>query len=235
MIEWTQLSSNEIPGIDKRLPVIIPMGLVEAHGPHLPLSVDIDTAAYFSRKLAENTGAILAPQLFYGFADEMREYPGTIGLKPETLTRVVTEISVMFCQNGFTRQLFLSGHGANKAPVELAIFRVWDDHPELRATYWNYWTAAGMTHIHHADKGETEIAMSVGTPARLDRAVDYTLDKPWYNIRSRHALNPDSGGINGHPTQADRRAGDEVRDTIVRRLSERLATIIAAEKAEKHA
>jgi len=230
MIEWIHLTSAEIPHLDKRLPVIIPLGLVEAHGPHLPLSVDIDTAAFFSRQVAENTGAILAPQLVYGFADEMREYPGTIGLRAETLTQVITDLSCMFCQAGFTRQIFLSGHGANQAPTELAFHRVWETHPGLRAVYWNYWTAAGMTHIHHADKGETEIAMSVGTPVHMDRARDFQVVKPWYRIRSRHALNPDSGGINGCPTQADPQAGIAARDAIIDTLTRKVAAIIAHER-----
>lgn len=233
MIEFTRLTSSEVPDIDKRLPVIIPIGLVEAHGPHLPLSVDIDTAGYFSRAIAEQTGAILAPQLYYGFADEMREYPGTIGLSASTLTAVITEISIMFCKSGFTRQIFLSGHGANKIPVELAFFKVWDAFPDLRAVCWNYWTEAGMTHIHHADKGETEIAMAVGTPSYPDRAVDFNVRKPWYKIRSRHALDAASGGINGEPTKAVLAEGVAARDEIVRILSDEVRAIIATEQKEQ--
>lgn len=232
MIEFTQLTSSEIPAVDKRLPVIVPIGLVEAHGPHLPLSVDIDTAAYFSRAVAENTGAILAPQIYYGFADEMRDYPGTIGLSASTLTTVITEISMMFCKSGFTRQVFISGHGANKIPIELAFFNVWEKFPGLRAVCWNYWTEAGMTHIHHADKGETEIAMSVGSHCYMDRAINFEVKKPWYKIRSRHALNSESGGINGEPTKATLAEGEAARDEIVRILSEKVQAIITAEQSE---
>jgi creatinine amidohydrolase len=229
MIEFSRLTSSEILETDKRLPVIIPVGLVEAHGPHLPLSVDMDTAAYFSRAVAEETGAILAPQLVYGFADEMREYPGTIGLRAETLTAVITDLSTMFCRSGFTRQIFLSGHGANKIPIELAFSNVWESFPELKAVCWNYWTEAGMTHIHHADKGETEIAMSVGTPCYMDRAIDFKVTKPWYKIRSRHALDARSGGINGEPTKAVKAEGIAARDEIVRILSEKVRLIIKTE------
>ncbi|MGF1452716.1 MAG: creatininase family protein [Opitutales bacterium] len=229
MIEFAHLTSTEIAAVDKRLPVIIPVGLVEAHGPHLPLSVDMDTAAYFSRTIAERAGAILAPQLVYGFADEMREYPGTIGLTAGTLTTVITELSLAFCRSGFTRQIFLSGHGANKTPVELAFFNVWETFPELRAVCWNYWTEAGMTHIHHADKGETEIAMAVGTPCYPERARDFKVNKPWYKIRSRYALDPESGGINGKPTEAVLAEGEAARDEIVRILSEKVGAIIEAE------
>lgn len=230
MIEWKKLTSTEVPQVSKHLPVIIPIGLVEAHGPHLPLSVDMDTAEYFSRKVAENTGAILAPILNYGFADEMAEYPGTVGLRPSTLTRVVVDIVSMFVSHGFKNIIFLSGHGANKMPCEMAFYELWESFADLKIVYWNYWTEAGMTHIHHADKGETEIAMSVGTPAFMDRAKDYKVTKPWYRIRSRYALNPDSGGINGEPTKTVLAEGEAARDEIVSTLSKKVSAIISFEK-----
>ncbi|HDO1331599.1 TPA: creatininase family protein [Aeromonas veronii] len=103
MTKLIDLVSNEITDEQKKLPVIIPIGLIEAHGPHLPLSVDLDTADYFSKKTCEKTGAILAPMINYGFADEMAEYVGTIGVKPETLTNMITDICNHFCSQGFKK------------------------------------------------------------------------------------------------------------------------------------
>ena len=226
MYEWSQLTSDEVAALDRTLPVIIPIGLVEAHGPHLATSVDMDTAEYFSRRIAEGSGAILLPLLPYGFADEMAEYVGTLGLRADTMAAVITDLSCHLCRHGFTRQIFLSGHGANKLPTELAFYRVWEKHPELQAVYWNYWTEAGVTGISHADKGETEIAMAVGTTSHMDRAEDFKVDKPWYRLRSRHALNPRSGGINGEPTQADLNQGETTRDHIVDCLTEKVKAII---------
>lgn len=140
MIEWKHLTSAEVPHIDHRLPVILPVGLIEAHGPHLALSVDCDTADYFARRVAENTGAILAPILNYGFADEMAEYPGTVGVTADTLTAIYTDVASHFCAHGFTRQIWLSGHGANKGPFEIALQRIWQKFPDARLAYWNYWT-----------------------------------------------------------------------------------------------
>jgi creatinine amidohydrolase len=230
MIEWVNLTSKEIASIDKWLPVIVPLGLVEAHGPHLPLSVDVECGAYFARRVAEDSGAILAPVLPYGFADEMREYPGTLGLKAETLTQVIVDLSEMLCAHGFTRQIFLSGHGANRTPVEMAFHRIWQNYCDLRAVYWNYWSAAGFSSIHHADQGETEIAMAVGLPVKMDRVKDFQLSKPWYAIRSRFELQPDSGGINGQPSFANPQNGQRMRDEIVRVLAGKVRDIIHLER-----
>lgn len=232
MKEWCQLTSFEIAALDRRLPVIIPVGLVEAHGAHLPVSVDVATAEYFSRGIAENTGAILMPGITYGFADEMAGYPGTLGVRAETLMSVVEDLSCALCGQGFTRQIFLSGHGANKQAVELAFWRIWTRHPELRAVCWNYWTEAGLTSIHHADKGETEIAMAVGVRAEMDKAQPFHVKKPWYKIRSRSELDPASGGVNGDPSQAVAEEGIAMRDRVILNLSQKVCEIIAAESGE---
>ena len=233
MIEWKHLTTEEVDRLDRRLPVIIPIGLIEAHGPHLALSVDCDTAEYFSRAMAQNTGAILAPIIHYGYADEMAAYPGTVGVTADTLSAVYTDLAAHFCAHGFTRQIWLSGHGANKVPFDMALPRIWARHPAARLCYWNYWTEAGFTKIHHADQAETEIALAVGTRAHMDRVRDFKVTKPWYRIPSRHALDPSSGGINGEPSKAQPASGTRDRDEIVRILSEKVRTIIDAERTTR--
>jgi len=229
MIEWQRLTNPEVDALDRRIPVLVPIGLIEAHGPHLSLGVDIDTAEYFARAIAGRTGAILAPGMPYGFADEMREYPGTIGLSIDTFTTVIAELGGMFCFHGFQRLIFLSGHGANKAPCEAAFWRIWERHPDARLACWNWWTEAGIAGIHHADKGETEVAAVIGAVHHPERARDFRIDKPWYKLRSRHAINPESGGINGEPTKADLDLGRRNRDRTVEVLSTRVADIMCAE------
>jgi creatinine amidohydrolase len=232
MIEWSQLTSDEIAALDRNLPVILPLGLVEAHGPHLATSVDMDTAAYFARRIAENTGAILLPLMPYGFADEMAEYVGTLGVRAETMVAILTDLSCHLCAHGFKRQIFLSGHGANQLPAGMAFHRIWEKHPDLEAVYWNYWSEAGFNQIAHADKGETEIALAVGTRSHMDRVKDFKVVKPWHRIRSRAAICPGTGGINGAPSQADPKEGERVREEIVRILSAKLKAIIATESAK---
>jgi creatinine amidohydrolase len=222
MIQFANLTSDEVRTLDRSLPVIIPLGLIEAHGHHLSLGLDNDAALYFSRRLAEETGAVLAPALFYGFADAMREYPGTIGLTVETLSLVICEIASAFCAQGFLKHIYLSGHGANKLACELAFHKAWRTYPDLKAVYWNYWSEAGYNKIHHADKGETEIALAIGSIVHLERARDYTFSKPWYLVPSRFRLQPETGGINGAPTQADPAEGERMREDIVRRLVEKI-------------
>lgn len=227
MIEWSKLTNEEVDGLDRNLPILIPIGLIEAHGPHLTLGLDVDTADFFSRRVAEETGVILAPPIHYGFADAMKEYPGTIGVSAETLSYVVRDISLLFYANGFKKHIYFSGHGANKLGCELGFYRVWEKCPDFKPAYWNWWTEAGVTGIHHADKGETEAAMAVGSPVYMDRVRDYAFRKPWHLVYSRHAFQPESGGINGVPSAADPREGERIKEQVIRTLADKVRQAVA--------
>jgi creatinine amidohydrolase len=222
MIEWTDLTSHEIADLDKSLPVIVPLGLVEAHGPHLAVIVDIDTVNYFARKVAENTGAVLAPTLPYGFSDEMREYPGSLGVSVDTFSAIIVDLCKNFCFQGFKKVIFLTGHGANKSPCELAFYKVWKEYPDFKGVCWNWWSDCGITGVHHANEKETAVALAVGTPSHMGRVEDFSVDKPWYKIRSRFALNAKSGGINGQPSKADIQQGKKLMDQALESLTQKV-------------
>jgi creatinine amidohydrolase len=226
MKEWIHLTSDEIDQLDRQLPVLIPLGLIEAHGPHLAVSVDTDSASYFARRVAEQTGAILAPVVNYGFADEMAEYPGTLGLTAHTFMQVVEDLCLSLCKKGFLKVIFITGHGANKVPCELAFYKVWERYPPFKGVCWNWWSDCGVTGIHHADKGETEVAIALGTISYMDRVKDFAVQKPWYKIRSRFELDAASGGINGNPSEADIQNGRAVIEQAVEALIKKVKQAI---------
>jgi len=210
MAKLIDLTSDEIDSIDRKFPILIPVGLIEAHGPHLAVSVDIVTAEYFASEAAQQTGAILAPGIPYGFADEMKEYPGTLGIRHTTLTLLVKDIILSFCEKKFEKIIFIIGHGANKTPVEMAFHEVWETYPDFKGLVLNWWSDCGIAGIHHADKGETEVALALDVPAKMNLAKEAHVDKPWYKIRSRFTLDPSSGGVNGDPTKADIENGKKI-------------------------
>jgi len=147
----------------------------------------------------------------------------------------VRDIAAQFCYHGFLKQIYLSGHGANKLGCELGFYKVWERYPAFAPAYRNYWTEAGLTSIHHADKGETEIAMAVGSPVYMDRVRDWSFKKPWHLVNSRFAYQPESGGVNGTPSTADPAEGERMREQIVWTQAEyhRLWRDLAG-KAERH-
>jgi creatinine amidohydrolase len=93
---------------DARAVVIVPLGAVEQHGPHLPLLVDWLGAEELARRIAphlERAGyrAILAPALPYGASPLARTWPGTVSLARATLRRVIVDVVRSLAGHGFRR------------------------------------------------------------------------------------------------------------------------------------
>lgn len=226
MIEWSKLTDPEIDALDRQLPVLIPVGLIEAHGPHLESGFDAYSAEYIARALCAATGAILAPTLPYGYADTNWEYASTLGVRAETLGAVIGDLCTILCAHGFKKVIILSGHGANGAGCTLGFERAWQRFPDLKPAHWVYFTAGGVP-MSHADSGETSLALAMDAVVHMDRARDFKVNKPWHEVHSRYRLMPDSGGVNGEATKATLALGEEIKAKILGVLTERLRAVMA--------
>ncbi|OGQ81384.1 MAG: hypothetical protein A3F90_13000 [Deltaproteobacteria bacterium RIFCSPLOWO2_12_FULL_60_19] len=96
--------------------VILPVGAVEEHGPHLPLGLDTFAAEAYAEAAAphlEDSGysVVLAPAVSYGVARQASDFPGTLTLEPATLRALIVDIARSLARTGFTRQVILNGHG----------------------------------------------------------------------------------------------------------------------------
>lgn len=225
MIEWSKLTDPELDALDRRLPVILPVGLIEAHGPHLESGFDALAAEYFARRLCAETGAILLPPVPYGFADTNWEYTATLGVKASTLGHVIGDLCTLLCHHGFKRIIVLSGHGANGVGVALGFQQAWEKYPDMQPAHWCYFHTAAVP-MSHADERETALALAIGGLVHMDRAEDFVLNKPWHEAYSRKGLAPETGGMNGHPTRATREMGEDILNKILPVLIDKLKAIM---------
>ena len=230
MHEWSKMTDPEVDALDRNVPVILPIGLIEAHGAHLESGFDAYSAGYFARIICERTEAILLPTIPYGFADTTWEYTSTVGVKAETLGMMIGDICCLLCHHGFKRVIVLSGHGGNGLGVGLGFQRAWEKYPDLQPAYWTYYGAGGVS-MSHADETETSIAMAIGAIVHLDRAKDFVMPTLWHEASSRRAIAPVSGGVNGKPSVADKDVGQAAVDRILGVLVQKVATIITEARA----
>lgn len=93
--------------------VILPYGVVEQHGYHLPLDTDIRNAEIMGLKIAEKLGCIVAPTLNYCFSGGL--LPGTINIKPNTFCLMMGEIVESLARQGFENIIVLPGHGGSES------------------------------------------------------------------------------------------------------------------------
>lgn len=123
--QWADLTAPDFAALDLAQAVaILPIGAVEQHGPHLPLSVDRDlTLAVLTRALPLIDPALIVlalPVQAIGKSTEHLAWPGTLSLSADTLLRVLQDIAASVRRAGVPRLLILNGHGGNRALLELA-------------------------------------------------------------------------------------------------------------------
>lgn len=104
--------------------VMVPLGAVEQHGPHLPLGTDLIVAEAVARATIENHGdehdAWMLPPLGFTKSNEHAWSPGTIWLSAQTLLSVLDDIGRCIATTPARRVLFLNGHGGNSALLQVA-------------------------------------------------------------------------------------------------------------------
>jgi creatinine amidohydrolase len=115
-----QLAEIPFPEVERiarsgRALVILPVGVVEEHGAHLPLGLDSFAAEIYAEAAAphlEDKGydVVIAPTISYGVARAAIDFPGTLSLEPETLRALVVDIGRSLARHGLDRLVILNGH-----------------------------------------------------------------------------------------------------------------------------
>ena len=123
MIRLAECTSREAARLarDPRALVILPLGAVEQHGPHLPLLVDWLGAEELARHVAPHLAragyrVVLAPSMPYGASPLAETWPGTVSLSRATLRRVIVEVIRSLARHGF-RRFVLANYQADPAHV----------------------------------------------------------------------------------------------------------------------
>lgn len=98
---------------DNRL--ILVVGSTEQHGRHLVFGSDVWQPWEIARRLSDRTGVLLAPSVNYGMSLHHLGFPGSLSLRPQTLSSILIDLLESAYEHGFRRVLILNGHGGNTA------------------------------------------------------------------------------------------------------------------------
>lgn len=118
-LEGTMVTSNwqEIQkAAEEGCPVLFPLGVIEEHGPHLPLSCDIYWSTYMCKQVKEKLEkkgqkSVIAPPYYWGVNYCTGGFPGSFSLKPETMQQVLFELLSNLKGFGFSEIYCFSYHG----------------------------------------------------------------------------------------------------------------------------
>jgi len=127
---------------------ILPVGVVEGHGPHNPLFTDSTAAWELARRVGEKMHglAIVAPLLAYGVSHILKNFEGTISLRDETLLNVIRDVSDSLIHWGIRRIFIVNGHGGNDAAITTIGYELYEK--GVLCAFPNWWDVLGCGHLN---------------------------------------------------------------------------------------
>jgi creatinine amidohydrolase len=219
-ILWQELRRVEFAAaVEADAVVIIPVGAIEQHGDHLPVNVDTFDCVSIAERAAwsiDDFPVLVTPPIWSGFSLMHMAYPGAISLKWHTLINVLTELAICVHTHGFTKIVFLNGHGSNQPIVDgMRMKLAAEDHiPSVMGFSW--WdipaVAEEMHRLTDADQGCVAHAGEVETSIQL--------------YLQPHLVDKDAAvwrrGVWGDPARATREKGERLVKVAVASLAQLL-------------
>ncbi|MDS1113842.1 mycofactocin biosynthesis peptidyl-dipeptidase MftE [Gordonia westfalica] len=214
------------PDLDgKVITLVVPLGSVEQHGPHLPLDTDTRIAAAVADVVCERFVAedvLRAPDLNYGASGEHEGFAGTISIGHDALRGMLIEYGRSACRWA-RRIVFVNGHGGNTRTLIDAVTRL---RYEGRDAAWFPCAFPGAD--AHAGFTETSVLLHV-SPSMVDtaRAVAGNREPVGALLGAMReggvgAVSPN--GVLGDPTEATADEGRRLVTEVTDRLGEALVS-----------
>ena len=239
MARWEEMNMPEFEAArDQGHPVLLPVGSLEEHGPHLPLGTDTWHALEVARRVAALRPAIVAPPVFYGLCRSTREHPGTVSLQGDTLRAIIRDLGREFHRQGLRRLVLISGHAGGThisalleageslmeelADLRLAVVNILDLLHEVLATNPHLVATRGDA---HAGEVETAVMLAAYPGLVQGRAPAEWPNFPKYRlVRDKRRYWP--GGVWGDPGAAAAAQGEEILAAEALRLSQLLDELL---------
>ena len=215
--------------------VIIPVGSLEQHGAHLPITTDSDIVTEIASRLAKKDNFIALPTISYGISFE-HEPLFNASITTTALRAALSNIIISLVKNGIRSILILNGHHGNKETLRRLhseSFQILERNgvmPKDMGIIFNisYWTR--MKHeFDHAGFVETSIMLAISDKVKMEKAEKgYTTDGLSEKERKRiNKLSTQPGGfpqvtkngVWGDPTKATKKDGEKFLAEIVRNLA----------------
>lgn len=157
--------------------VIIPIGAIEQHGPHLPVGVDAflgeATAQALSQRLATNRSIWFGPSITYAKSNEHLSFRGSISISAQTLGYLITSLAEQFIELGFAEIVILNTHGGNSPVIDYTLREIQSSLgirvEHLRIPSPNSLNAQEKAWGFHAGEWETSLMLAL-TPDLVDQS-----------------------------------------------------------------
>lgn len=114
--KWEELTAGDFKAAIAQAQgtCLLPFGILEKHGPHLPLGTDLLNVRYVAEHAVQQEYAVIFPEYFVGQIFEAKHQPGTIAYSSDLQMRLLQETTDEMARNGCKKVLIVNGHGGNE-------------------------------------------------------------------------------------------------------------------------
>lgn len=120
---WDELTASEWPMALKKSnqTCILPIGILEKHGPHVPIGSDLIQVREWAARASKKEYAVVFPDYFYGQINEAKHQPGIFALPERVVWDLLESTCDEIARNGFKRIVIINGHGGNPQMIRYFI------------------------------------------------------------------------------------------------------------------
>jgi creatinine amidohydrolase len=217
------LATAAWPEISDRPLVLMPLGAIEQHGPHLPLHTDAVIAEAVATRVAQllrDENVVVAPVQAYGASGEHQMFSGTSSIGTDALRLLVIEL-VRSMSTWSGRIVLVNAHGGNVTALTDAVIRLLDEGHDV------VWVPCAAGEVDaHAGYTETSLMLHLRpSTVRLDRAEPGNtapIEELWPTLRHEGIGAASANGVLGDPTGASPDVGARCLEAI----ADNVATLI---------
>jgi creatinine amidohydrolase len=234
VLAWAECTRDELTRVLPEALVVLPVGAIEQHGPHLPVCTDTLIVTGITRAAVDAASdgcprdLVLAPTMCFGASDHHLPFGGTLSLSAEVMTSALLDLARSVARSGASRLLFANGHGGNRGPCHSAAMAASTRH-DIAVAYLDYWellddSAEGPPIPGHAGAFETSLvghlrdAIPQSTPRPDSPSSPAVADVTLYRQRSWETI----AGHTDDPSLASAQNGRAWFERCVNRLAGRI-------------
>jgi len=219
---------------------VIPVGSIEQHGPHLPISTDSDIVTYIAKEICKKLNFLLLPTINYGFSNEHSPF-FNLSVKKTTLQKVLVDLCNSLFENNIKTIFIINGHHGNIEAIKNINKKIKVPKNQLKIFTFSYWKFMTID-FDHAGFVETSLMLNISKNVNMKSAEKGLITdgfskkqiKELGKIASKSFVKVTKNGIWGDPTKATKKDGQKILSEIIDNLEKKCQTCLTGHSLKFH-
>jgi len=217
----------------KKQVAVIPVGSIEQHGPHLPISTDSDIVTEVAKRIAEKNSYLLLPTLNYGVSYEHAPF-FNLSIRESTLRIVLTDLCTSLLSNNVKTVFIINGHHGNLKPIQnLDVKLKKISRNKLQVFPLSYWHFM-KREFDHAGFVETSLMLAISKNVKMNLAKKGLVTEGMTKqeiarigkLANQSFPKATKNGIWGDPRKATKKEGQAILAEIIKNLGKKCQTCL---------